>query len=128
MKPPTAKQQKDRLANKIKLVRNPLVQEIIMDFVKKFVKDEVKHPEDMDNVYEKEFDAIDTRPKLPKTPFECVHNSSDGTITKGVVEKIFPNEHPSENRTDCMFKPEDGPVVQLYLDDMMINGKFIQPK
>lgn len=53
-------------------------------------------------------------------PTLAIHTTTDGIETNGSVLEILPNEYPVENRTWCIFKPEDGPQLEVYLDEIKL--------
>ena len=113
---PTPKQQKALLARKAKLLRNnQLVQEICTDYIKMLLLGRVKTLEDLYNYYEKAYDDIEIPFKLPAP---AIHTTEEGIESPGTLITILPNEHPTENRTYCIFLPDEGPKIQVFLDEV----------
>ena len=57
-----------------------------------------------------------------KLPARAIHTTSDGYETEGILIKILPNDYPDENVTSCIFKPDDGPELELDLDEIKIKA------
>jgi len=116
-KGPTHKQQKALLARKAKLLRNSqLVQEICTDYLKMFSLSRVKTVEDLYNYYEKAYDAIEVPLKLPAP---ATHTTEEGIETPGTLITILPYKK-HEERGYCIFLPDEGPKLQVFLDEVKI--------
>ena len=53
-----------------------------------------------------------------KLPARTIHVTDEGIESPGTLTAVHPNEYPKENRWYCMFQPDEGPSLQVFLDEL----------